>query len=229
MTGSPLVEITGVVRHYPAATPLRIASLVIHPGERLAIEGLDASAAEALIHLITGAALPDEGEVRLDGRNTREIATDTEWLASLDTLGIVTARAVLIDKLPIAANLALPLTISIEPIPDEYMRKVSALAAEVGLAADRLTAPASTLTPAERTRLHLARALALNPRLLLLEHPTAALEPVDSQALGATLRTLSSPRSLAWLALTNDNGFARAAGAARRHLLPDGRLRKRWW
>ena len=49
------------------------------------------------MHLVTGAAVPDEGAVVVAGRDTRDIATDTEWLASLDRFGIVTDRAVLLD------------------------------------------------------------------------------------------------------------------------------------
>ena len=73
--------------------------LEIRAGERLALGGVDAGAAETLIHLVTGAALADSGEVLIAGTNTRAIATDTAWLASLDRFGIVTDRAVLIEKI----------------------------------------------------------------------------------------------------------------------------------
>ena len=60
------------------------------------------------VHLVTGASVPDEGAVKVAGRDTRDIATDTEWLTSLDRFGIVTHRAVLLDGMSVAANLALP-------------------------------------------------------------------------------------------------------------------------
>ena len=84
------------------------------------------------VHLVTGAALPDEGHVRVAGRDTREIATDTEWLKSLDRFGIVTHRAVLLDGLSVAANLALPLTVSIDPMPDDVRMRVERLANDIG-------------------------------------------------------------------------------------------------
>ncbi len=106
--------------------------------DRLALSGFDAAPPRLFVHLVTGAALPDEGDVSVDGHNTRDIATDTEWLASLDRFGIVTERAVLIDALPIAANLALPLTLAIDPMPEDVRASVEALAARVGLRAERL-------------------------------------------------------------------------------------------
>jgi putative ABC transport system ATP-binding protein len=222
---------TGVVRQVGEPPPLRIASLQIGAHDRVVLSGFGVAAAEAFVNLITGAALPDEGEVRVAGRSTRGIATDTEWLASLDRLGIVTSRAVLIDQLPIEANLALPLSLAIDPMPDAVRQQVARLAADAGLAADRLSAPASSLSAEERVRVHLSRALALNPALLLLEHPTTGLAPEAARDLGVTLRQLSATRELAWIALSDDTAFARASSGTRLRLVPaTGAVRRvsRW-
>jgi ABC-type lipoprotein export system ATPase subunit len=176
------------------------------------VRGLDAGAAEALVHLITGAALPDQGDVRLGGRRTQDVGTDMEWLTSLDRFGIVTERAFLLDGLSLAANLALPLTLDIDPIGPETRARVEVLARSVGLDLARLDQPAAGFTPLDRMRVHLARALAIEPEALLLEHPTAALDPAGARAFGETLRRAADERHLAWLAFANDPGFAAAAG-----------------
>ncbi|PKP96140.1 MAG: hypothetical protein CVT74_17925, partial [Alphaproteobacteria bacterium HGW-Alphaproteobacteria-13] len=116
------------------------------------------------------------------GRDTRDIATDTEWLTALDLFGMVTSRAVLLDTMTIEANLALPFTLSIDPVPEEIRRAVADLADEVGLGRERLSAAVQSLTPADRVRLHLARALAVTPQVLVLEHVTASLTPADATA-----------------------------------------------
>jgi ABC-type lipoprotein export system ATPase subunit len=226
------IEIRGVTKHYPALRPLRIADLTAGPADRLVLSGLDAGAAEVFINLITGASVPDEGQVLVGGRNTRDIATDTEWLASLDRFGIVTERSVLLEKLNVADNLALPLTLAIDPIPDEWRPRVEALADEVGLARPRLEAPASTLSPEERVRVHLGRALGPGPDMLLLEHPTARLDGGSAAAFGRTLQIVSGARGIGWIAVTDDEHFARAAGgrrlrleAATGQLKPAGRWR----
>src|SRR5436853_5521753 len=96
-TPAPALDMAGVVKRYQGLRPLRIRKLLVAPPDRLVLSGFDAAAAEVFVHLVTGATLPDEGDVRVDGRSTRDIATDTEWLASLDRFGIVTDRAVLIE------------------------------------------------------------------------------------------------------------------------------------
>jgi ABC-type transporter Mla maintaining outer membrane lipid asymmetry ATPase subunit MlaF len=212
--GDALVEIDDVVTKYGASEPLRIRHLSVRPGERVAIAGLDVPSAEVVVLLITGASLPDEGRVRVYGGDTRDIATDTEWLASLDRFGIITRRAVLIGALPIAANLALPLTLAIDPMSSETRAEVEQLAANVGLPAARLDAPASTLAPQELVRVHLARALATRPEMLLLEHATLDVaDPAASADLGRTLRAAADRRGIGWLAVSEDEAFVRASGS----------------
>jgi ABC-type lipoprotein export system ATPase subunit len=217
----PLIELTGVVKQALGPRPLRVAQLAVTTRDRLALSGFDAEAAELFLHLVTGAAVPDEGDVVVAGHNTRSIATDTEWLASLDRFGIVTERAILLETLPIVANLALPLTLALDPLPGDVRREVEKIAALVGLAAGRLAEPASTLTAEERVRVHLARAVAPGPQLLLLEHPTARLQDAAlSSNLGATLKRVAETRALGFIALTEDAAFASASGAIRLRLKP---------
>jgi ABC-type lipoprotein export system ATPase subunit len=209
------IQITGLSKRFQAPQPLRIDSLVVQPRDRITLTGLDPAAAELLVNLVTGAALPDEGDVMVAGRNTRDIATDTEWLTSLDRFGIVTERAVLLEGLSIACNLALPLTLSIDPIPDDIRRQVDALADEVRLPRERLDSPVGPAAGYERLRIHLARALAMQPRLLLLEHPTARLDASEATAFGQLLASIAAAREIGFVAMTFDNRFASAAGGRR--------------
>jgi ABC-type lipoprotein export system ATPase subunit len=228
----PLLEIAGLVKQYPGPAHLRIATLTIREGGRLALAGLDTHAAEIFMHLITGASVPDEGAVVVAGHDTRTIATDTEWLASLDRFGLVTLRAVLLEKMTIAANLALPLTVAIDPLSADTRAAVETLAREVGLPPARLDQEAGSLSAVERVRVHLARALASGPRLLLLEHPTAGIaDQAASVDLGATLRRAADARGLGWILITEDRALARAAGAQRFCVdSKTGRLRgERFW
>ena len=229
---APLIEISGVLKHYPALRPLRIAALTVAASDRLVLSGFDAAAAEVFIHLVTGASLPEEGEIRVDGRSTRDITTDTEWLVSLDRFGIVTHRAVLIDAIPIAHNLALPMTLSIDPMADEIRVRVEQIARDAGLDVARIDEPARTLSDAERLRVHFARAMANDPALILLEHPTAPLkEPAESEAFGQTLRNAASQRGFGFLALSEDEAFSAACGGDKLRLKAATGVigKKRWW
>ena len=229
----PLVEIKSVVKAYPALRPLRIAELFVERSDRLVLRHFDEGAAEMFVHLVTGASLPDEGFVKVAGRDTREISTDTEWLTSLDRFGIVTHRAVLIDKLSVAANLALPLTLAIDPMSEETRTRVTEEAEGAGLEVSRLDRPVSELNEEERLRLHFARSAATRPELVMLEHPTSRLsDRAASTRFGETLRVLSETRGFGWMALTEDEDFASASGGKLLALDPaTGRLTapKRGW
>lgn len=226
---APLIEARGVSKDYGGPRPLRLARLSCEASARLVIGGFGRDGAEMFVHLVSGAALPDEGEIRIDGVATRDITTDTAWLASLDRFGLVSNRAVLVEAMPIAANLALPLTLAVEPMASEVRAEVEALARDVELALDRLDAPASSLTPVERLRVHLARAVAQRPQLVLLEDPTRSLSSVgDRTAFGRTLAAVAAARSLGWLALSDDDAFAEAAAGERWQVDPaTGEVRRR--
>lgn len=226
--GPPLIEMTGVVKRFGGPEPLRLAQLSVAAGDRLAIAGLDASMAELFVNLITGASVADEGAIRIAGEDTRSIATDTEWLRSLDRFGIVTDRAVLVGSLTVAANMALPMTLSIDPMSEDVRARVEALGVEVGLESARLVDAAGSLDVHTRARVHLARSLAANPQVLLLEHPTARFTSASASTdFGTTLARLADARKIGWLAITEDAVFARACGAVRLTLHPGtGQLRR---
>jgi predicted ABC-type transport system involved in lysophospholipase L1 biosynthesis ATPase subunit len=168
---APLIDLSGVVKRGPGLGPLRIEKLVVHRGDRVALEGLDATAAEVLLNLVTGAALADEGTVSVAGADTRSIATDTEWLKSLDRFGIVTDRAVLVGALSVAANIALPITLSIDPLADDVRAQVEQLAADA--CRPHARDAADHWTP-RHVRVHLARAIATRPEVLLRASHAAA-------------------------------------------------------
>lgn len=207
-----LLSVRGLVKNYAGLRPLRIQSLDVVRGQRLSIVGLDAQAAEVFVGLLTGALLPDQGEIRLFDKSTADVGDSDAWLAMLDGVGIVTERAVLIEQFSVEQNIAMPFTLDIDPIGSETRPKVEALAREVGLESSAWPAAVARAGGEARTRVRIARALALSPKLLLAEHPSASL-PRDSVArVAGDLRRIATARDLAVLAITADAEFARALG-----------------
>jgi predicted ABC-type transport system involved in lysophospholipase L1 biosynthesis ATPase subunit len=215
-SGALVIDVQGLVKDYRSLRPLRLRALQVHAGERVVVSGLDAAAAEILVNILNGAVLPDEGHVSVLGQMTRDVADGDAWLASLDRFGIVTPRAVLLEAMTVAQNLALPLTLEIEPMSAETAQRAADLGARVGLAHDRLGQTVATIAPDERMRLHLARATALEPSVLLFEHPTTALAGDGGAAFGALVRGLAQSTGLTILAFSEDQAFAHALDA--RHL-----------
>ncbi len=211
MSAAPVLHIANVRKNYQALRPLRVRELTLGPGERIALSGFDAGAAEVLVNLVTGASVPDEGEVTVLGRTTASIADGDEWLSSLDSFGIVSPRAVLLDSATLLQNLVMPFTLDIDPVPADVASHATALAAEAGLAPDVLQQPVAQLTPEIRMRAHLVRAVALNPRLMILEHPTAVLPASDRRRFGGDVARVAQARSLATLIISEDAEFRDAA------------------
>jgi ABC-type transporter Mla maintaining outer membrane lipid asymmetry ATPase subunit MlaF len=230
---APVVQISGVVRNYQALRPLRLAALTVVEGERVAIHGVDAAGAEVLINLITGAALPEQGEVRVFGRLTADISNGDEWLTSLDRFGIVSPRAVIMEAATVEQNLAMPFTLEIDPVPADIAERVAALARESGIPVESLSKPAGETPPEIRARLHLARAVALDPTLVLLEHPTAGVEKAAVGRLAEDLARMLEGRGLTALIITEDDSFSSRAAHRTLKLQPaTGELkpvRKGWF
>jgi len=202
------VEVVGVSKDYRGLRPLRIDRLTVGKDERVAVVGMDAPSAEVLVNLLTGASVPDQGRIVVFGRSTTDIADSAEWLASVDRFGLVTARAVLLDALSVIQNLAMPFTLDIEPPAEDVRERATALAREVGVEEALWNRAVSTLDAGVRMRLRLARALALQPAVLVLEHASAGLTKEEAAALGGVARAAAARRASALIALTADERFA---------------------
>jgi ABC-type transporter Mla maintaining outer membrane lipid asymmetry ATPase subunit MlaF len=211
---------TGVRKPYQSLRPLRIADLSVQRGERVAISGLDAGSAEVLVNLVTGASVPDEGEVLVFGRSTASIVDGDEWLAWLDQFGIMTPRAVLLGAATLEQNLAMPITLDIDPIKPDVAARVLALARETGIDPGWLPKPIAGLPAGVTARVHLARSIAMQPALLILEHPSADLPAADRQPFGATVAAVTGARALTTLIISNDEDFNTAAAPRRLALQP---------
>jgi predicted ABC-type transport system involved in lysophospholipase L1 biosynthesis ATPase subunit len=221
-----LLEIRGLVKEYQSLRPLRIRELTVAPDAILSIAGLDAIAAETFVHLVTGATLPDDGDVILFGQNTRAIADADSWLKSLDGLGMITARGILIEAFSVLQNIAMSFTLDVDPIDPRVVPQAGALAREVGIDPGLIDVPAGKVAPEIQMRVHLARALALGPQLLIGEHPSAALPRAAVAAFGADLAKAAQSRGIALITITADDTLARAVGGQRLELVPaSGELR----
>jgi lipoprotein-releasing system ATP-binding protein len=221
-----VLEFANVAKSYGGLRPLRIADLRVGPGQRTALLGLDRPSAEVFVNLATGATLPDAGEVTLFGRPTSAITDGADWLATVDRVGIVSERAVLLDQLTAIQNLAMPFTLDIEPPPAAARARAQALALEVGLDESMWTPPLARLDSTAAMRVRLGRAVALDPAVLLLEHASASLPRDAAAGFAAAVRAVADHRAIAVVALTADEAFARALGATiLNHDAASGRLK----
>jgi ABC-type transporter Mla maintaining outer membrane lipid asymmetry ATPase subunit MlaF len=227
---APVLELTDVSKNYHGLRPLRIASLSVNAGEQVALLGFDQSTAEIFVNLVTGASLPDRGTIRLFGRATSDIADSADWLSVVDRFGIVSRRAVLLDSLTVVQNLAMPYTLEVELPSADVRARAIAIADETGLPASSFDRPIAELDAAGLFRARLARAVALDPAVLLFEHPTAEVADGDITPLAAQCRAVASKRGIATVVVTADRAFAEASASRVLTLEPaTGRLSSGGW
>lgn len=199
-----LLDIRLLVKDYQSLRPLRVRELSVPPGRVLSLAGFDAEAAEIFVHLITGASLPDEGDISLFGTNTRHIEDAEAWLRSLDGLGLVSHRAVLLDMLTVLQNVAMPLTLDVDPIAEALRPQVEALAREAGIAESLWDRPLGHVDAETNLRVRLARAVAPQPALIIAEHPSASLPRDAVPRLAEHVAAMARARNAALLTLTAD-------------------------
>jgi ABC-type uncharacterized transport system ATPase subunit len=224
----PLVLIN-VEKQYGGLRPLRVRDLRVPAGRITMLLGFDRPTAEVFVNLITGASLPDTGEVSSLGRPTSAIADSDEWLAFVERFGIVSDRIVLLEGMTVAQNLAISFDLALEPVPPEIMARVTPLAAEVGIDAASLHTRVADAAPLLRAQVFLARALAFDPAIVVLEHPTANLSPDEAKAFAAIVGAVSKRRGLTTIGLLMDERFAKATGGRLLKWQPaTGEMKERW-
>jgi len=218
---APIVEVREARFGYGQRAVLRGVSLTIRPGEFLCLLGANGSGKSTLLRLIGGALRAQGGAVRVAGRLVgewprRELARQVAIVAQEPMLpaGFTVGEYVLLGRTP-----------HLPPFgsegPADFAAAEGALAAAGCLdLADRAL---GELSGGERQRATLARALAQEPRLLLLDEPTAHLDPGYGQELLVLLRGLNREHGLTVLAAFHDVNLA-AAGCDRLALLHDGRI-----
>ena len=179
------------------------ATILVRPGEAVAIQGPSGSGKSTLVRVLATLLEADAGAVMLDGRDAREIApsrfrTRIAFLAQQPAMFDGTVRD----------NLAAGPALHGESLDDARARD---LIAAVGLDGSLQLREARTLSGGEKQRVALARALANDPQVLLLDEPTAALDPEAGELIVALLRDLRA-RGLSVVMVTHVDAHARALG-----------------
>ncbi|MFI5037281.1 MAG: ABC transporter ATP-binding protein, partial [Solirubrobacterales bacterium] len=171
------VIVDGASKSFGQVSALRDVSLTVDPGEAIAISGRSGSGKSTLLSLIGGLEQPDEGRVLIDGSAIWKERHPAR--ARREIVGFIFQRHLLLETLSARANVEVPL-IGAGVHPRARRRRALALLTDVGLA-DRADHLPAELSGGERQRVAVARALANQPRLLLADEPTGALDSITSE------------------------------------------------
>ena len=182
-----LLEIEGLGVRFGGQEVLRDISLSIPEGQTLVILGESGCGKTVLLKTMIGLIRPTTGDVRFDGQSLPRM--NDRALAHLRTrYGFVFQGAALFDSHTIADNIAFPLREHTRITAAEIARIVESLIDEVGLPRSALRKKPMELSGGMRKRAGLARALALDPNLILYDEPTTGLDPIMSDVINELIQ-----------------------------------------
>jgi phospholipid/cholesterol/gamma-HCH transport system ATP-binding protein len=191
-------------------------------GETLAVLGRSGTGKSVLLRLIIGLETPDSGSVCIHGQDIAGLALDRMGEIR-KKMGFLFQHAALYDSLTVAENVAFPLEHHRRDMSrSERGDRVKQLLAEVGMEGDLDKMP-SDISGGMQKRVGLARALALEPEILLLDEPTAGLDPISSGEIDDLILKLQRERQMASIVVTHDLHSARTI-ANRLALLDQGNV-----
>jgi phospholipid/cholesterol/gamma-HCH transport system ATP-binding protein len=204
----PVVATENLQKSFGKQKVLNGINLSVRRGETMAVLGRSGTGKSVLLRLIIGLAKPDSGRVRIDGEDIGGLALD-KMGEIRKKVGFLFQHAALYDSLTIAENVAFPLEHHRREMSKfERADRVKELLAEVGLEVGFEKMP-SDISGGMQKRVGLARALALEPKILLLDEPTAGLDPISSGEINDLILKLQRERQMASIVVTHDLHSAR--------------------
>ena len=176
--------------------------LIAEPAETVVVLGRSGTGKSVLLKLMVGLQQPDSGSIRIHGQEIAGLATN-RLNEIRKKIGFLFQQAALYDSLTVEENVAFPLRRHTALGDSERKDKVRALLESVGLEKDLAKMP-SDISGGMQKRVGLARALALDPDILLFDEPTSGLDPITAAEIGELIVKLKKERNLTSIVVTHD-------------------------
>jgi phospholipid/cholesterol/gamma-HCH transport system ATP-binding protein len=199
---NPAIRMEGLTKTFGAQQVLSGIDLEVACGETLTVLGRSGTGKSVMLKLVIGLQKPDSGEIEVNGEKITSMPLD-ELNRVRKSVGFLFQNAALYDSLTVEENVAFPLRRHAALNDAERRDRVSELLSRVSMEDAREKTPAD-LSGGMKKRVGLARALALDPKIMLLDEPTAGLDPITAGEINELIRELQTERGMSSIVVTHD-------------------------
>ncbi len=215
------VQVRSLSKSFGEQTVLKEINLEVAQGETLSVLGRSGTGKSVLLKLIIGLHYPDSGSIRVNGQEVTGLPMK-QLNEVRKKIGFLFQQAALYDSLTVEENVAFPLRRHSKMSDDERSERVRELLASVGMEQDAHKLPAE-ISAGMQKRVGLARALALEPDILLFDEPTAGLDPITAAEIDDLILRLQRERKMTSVVVTHDIHGAQKV-SDRLALMRDGQI-----
>ena len=196
------IELKNLHKSFGEQTVLDGIDLTVETGETISVLGRSGTGKSVLLKLLIGLQKPDSGSICIDGHEIVGLQT-RELNEVRKNVGYLFQEAALYDSMTIEQNVEFPLKRHTTLSETDRKKHVKELLGSVGLDSDFSKYP-SEISGGMKKRVGLARALALDPKLIMFDEPTAGLDPITSAEIDDLILDLKKKRKMTSVVVTHD-------------------------